>query len=79
MHSLLVREINWMETKKIKPTKTNIQTSLLVREINWMETNNELIWSLDKDEFSLLVREINWMETTSGVPAKVKVKTLPTR
>ena len=42
INSLLVREINWMETlSPLVIAKTNL-ISLLVREINWMETALDL-------------------------------------
>ena len=43
-HSLLAREINWMETYHGLDLLESYLTSLLAREINWMETK-EFIWS----------------------------------
>ncbi len=81
--SLLVREINWMETGQARKLRGEYiyPHSLLVREINWMETTkSKLIVVMSVVLNSLLVREINWMETSLGVPSKpISLHTLPTR
>ena len=65
-HSLLAREINWLETWTLRDLGIHqrlIQSfSLLAREINWLETRS--FWNtIINVVYSLLAREINWLET----------------
>jgi len=80
--SLLVREINWMETEGAMLVAKDWTISLLVREINWMETCFKFVWGKLARKFlnSLLVREINWMETrVSNANIRNIIHGLPTR
>jgi hypothetical protein len=81
--SLLVREINWLETSgSCQPLDVSKASfSLLVREINWLETGikeiNRKVLPLYKSPYSL-GKLIDWKHEALEAEKAVKL-TLPTR
>jgi hypothetical protein len=84
-YSLLVREINWMETCQLFLGKLieSLVYSLLVREINWMETNLNpfwwlfFLWGFGCTPYSL-GKLIEWKLVSGSLSGRLPIKLIGT-
>ena len=82
-HSLLAREINWLETRSQSwPVTSPCAHSLLAREINWLETRQQRLFRVPKSRnlspYSL-GKLIDWKPLVRYSNSQVSWRTLPTR